>query len=125
MEKEFDEFFEHLEKISNANERDIKNVLKPLKYLLWMEWLKKALKIALIFAAICFAIYYIDTLNWHFCAIGRIFMLKILPVWNWKYLAKSKCLISKVEKSSSTNSNNNDIDKFNVKDCQVCEYFGR
>jgi len=119
LDHEFENFFQYLEKITNSSEKDIKKILKPLKYLFWKQQLAKYIKIALIAISICYAIFYIDTLNWYFCAIGRIVLIKILPLWDWTYLGKSKCLISKTIPRSSTYAN-----EFNTKDCRSCEYFG-
>lgn len=121
LDQEFEDFFQYLDKISNFSEKNIKNILKPLKYLYWKQQLAKYVKIALIVISICYAIYYIDTLNWYFCAICRIMLIKILPLWDWTYLGKSKCLISKTTQQRSSSYAN---DEFNMRDCRSCEYFG-
>lgn len=127
MDVEFEEFFQYIEKnLSSSSEKEIKNVLKPLKYLMWKQQLKKFLKISLLFISICCAIYYIDTLNWYFCAVTRILMIKLLPLWNWKYLGRSRCLIEKAQsQSSSTAAYVDSNDVLNVKDCRACEHFGK
>jgi hypothetical protein len=121
MEVEFEEFFQNLEKLKNLSEKEIENVLKPLKTFFWIEWLKKLSKVFLVIASICLAIYYVDTLNWYFCAIGRIFLIKILPLWDWRYLGNSKCLIAK---SSAEKVFKESENGFNEKDCRACEHFG-
>lgn len=120
MEVEFEEFFQYLEKLSNSKEEDIEKVLKPLKFHFWMLRFKKFLKIFLLVASICLALYFIDILNWYFCAIGRILMIKFLPLWNWKYLGSSKCLIEKKILPSRQFKDNS----FNAKNCILCEHFG-
>lgn len=124
MEAEFAEFFQFLENFSNTKKEDIENVLKPLKLHFWMMRFKKFLKVFLLVASICLAIYFIDILNWYFCAIGRILMIKILPLWNWKHLgniSSSKCLIEKKLLPSKQFKENNN---FNIKDCLTCEHYG-
>lgn len=121
LDQEFENFFYYLEKITNSNEKDIKSILKPLKYHLLKQQLFKYLKTALVFVSICYAIYYMDTLNWYFCAIGRIVLIKILPLWDWTYLGRSKCLIDKYSGAPSSYANG----EFNTKDCRSCEYFGK
>jgi hypothetical protein len=130
MDQEFEEFFQYLEKMTS--EEEIKKILKPLKYLMWRQQLKKGIKIALILISICFAVYYVESLNWLFCGIGRLLMIKILPVWDWRYLGKAKCLIEKsqVQPSSSSSSasyssDNTARDELVSRDCRVCENFGR
>lgn len=123
MDSEFNEFFQDLEKLSSLEDREIENILKPLKFYLLMAKVKKYLKILLIVVSICLAIYYVDILNWYFCAIGRILMIKILPFWNWRYLANAKCLIEKSFPDKKEYENNNH-DDFNIKDCRACKFFG-
>lgn len=123
MEKnEFEEFFKHLN--SHFSESEIEKILKPLKFHLQILRIKKLFKILLIFAAICLVIYHIvssfEVINWYLCAIGRIFMIKILPIWNWIYLGSAKCLIAK-----SSFPQKEYRDNFNKKDCRVCEHFGK
>lgn len=120
MEVEFYEFFNFIEKSSITKDEDIENVLKPLKFHFWMLRLKNYLKIFLLVATICLAIYYFDVVNWYFCAIGRILLIKILPLWNWKYLGNSKCLIEKEILQSKQYKENN----FSIKNCWFCEYSG-
>lgn len=121
MEKEFEDFFLHCQKLTNYNQNEMKKILKPLRFHLCKLLLMKVFKIVLVVGSICCAIYYIDTLNWIFCAIGRIAMIKLLPLWNWTYLANEKCLISKT--ISLTNSND-EVRSLNEKDCRACEHFG-
>lgn len=118
MEQEFKEFFQYIEKDESLSQKDIKIILKPLKYLLLKELLIKYLKITLVIAAICYGVYYIDTLNWWFCAVGRVFLIKILPIWDWTYLGREKCLIPKSAVKTSYEPN-----QFDTRDCRACEYF--
>ena len=121
MEAEFEEFFRFIEKSSINKDEEIENVLKPLKFHFWMLRLKKFFKIFLVVATICLSIYYIDIVNWYFCAIGRILLIKILPLWNWKHLGNSKCLIEKEMLQSKQLLKENN---FNIKKCWFCEHFG-
>lgn len=118
MDQEFEEFFFKIQQ-SSTNE-EITKLLKPLRIILWKQQLKSFVIKAFIFITICFSIYYIDILNWYFCAFGRILMIKILPIWDWTTLENSKCLISKeiVESFPLTSSS------FNDKDCRTCQHFG-
>ncbi|CRL02017.1 CLUMA_CG015232, isoform A, partial [Clunio marinus] len=64
-------------------------------------------------------IYYIDTLNWFFCALSRFIIIKVLPIWNWRYLGNARCLIAKAENPPQRFKSNN----FNAKNCRACEHF--
>jgi hypothetical protein len=122
MEQEFEDFFLHCQKITKSNQNEIEKILKPLRQHLWKKLMQKWLKVIVIVAAICCATYCIEALNWYVCAIGRILMIKCLPLWNWTYLENANCLISNPaatqSKSQQTSSS------FNDKDCRTCEHFG-
>lgn len=120
MEKEFEDFFQYINTFTNSDQVEMRNLLTPLKNHLWRQQLKKVVKFALIFATICCTIYYIDTLNWYFCGVCRTVMIQILPIWNWTYLANSKCLIAKAAETMKSNH----ILKATTKDCRACEHFG-
>lgn len=122
MNEEFEDFFLHCQKVTNSNQKEIEKILRPLRIHLWKQQLKKCLKIVLIFVAICCGIYYVDTLNWYFCAFGRLAMIKLLPVWDWRYLENARCLIAKSEVQKS---NSGSFSSFNEKDCRACEHFGK
>lgn len=122
MDQEFEEFFLLCQKVTNSNQSEVAKILKPLRIHLWKQLLWKSIKVLLIVTTICCAIYYVDTLNWYFCAIGRIVMIKILPLWNWTYLASAKCLISNPEMSQPKSQARSA--SFNEKDCRSCEHFG-
>lgn len=121
MNEEFEEFFLHCQKLTNSNCKEIEKILRPLKVHLWKQQLKKYLKFVLVFVAICCGIFYNETLNWYFCAFGRLAMIKLLPVWDWRYLESAKCLVAKTE-VQKTNSGSYNL--MNEKDCRACEHFG-
>lgn len=91
-------------------------------YLLKQQLLK-LLKIFLFIVSICCAVYYVDTLNWYFCAIGRILLIKMLPVWNWQHLSRSECLIPKKESASKPSGFSTET--LNEVDCRACQHFGK
>lgn len=122
INKEFDEFFE-LCKTVTKDRKQLDEVLHPLKLALWrIQMIKYAKLIATLTICFC-AIYYCDTLNWYFCAIGRILMIKLLPLWNWRYLATAKCLIPRAQISETTPSGPSNF--LSIKDCHACEFFGK
>ena len=87
MNREFEEFFNYCQQ-QKFSENEMKILLKPMKYYLWKIEALKYMKIMLLLFTICASITYIDTLNWYFCAIGRILMIKVrrLKCINNEYL---------------------------------------
>lgn len=81
----------------------------------------KLFKLSLaIISVICFFVY-ISPFNWSVSAIGRLVLIKILPVWNWIPLYNRRCLIEGFSKSSKSESSNY---KSGLIDCSVCENIG-
>lgn len=87
----------------------------------------ECLKWWIIIISICSAVYYIDMLNWHASAIGRLVMINwILPIWDWRYLYNSRCLISASQspiESIATAGIGNYVGDGSL-DCNVCENIG-
>lgn len=87
----------------------------------------KCLKWWIIIILICSAVCNIDMLNWHASAIGRLVMINwILPIWDWRYLYNSRCLISASQSSmepiATAGIGNYVAD--DTLDCAVCENIG-
>jgi hypothetical protein len=118
---EFENFFLHCQKVTNSNQREMEVILRPLKFYLMKQQFVRYLRVVLIFAAICCGVYYVDTLNWYFCAIGRVAMIKILPIWDWRSLESAKCLVSRGQVQKSSSGSYSGISE---KDCRTCEHFG-
>lgn len=121
IDKEFEEFFLHCQIITNSDQKEIDKIIKPLKVFLRWQQVTKCLKVISVLATICCAIYYVDSLNWYFCAAGRLIMIKLLPIWNWTYLHNAKCLVAKTAGTPSASPSRT----FNEKDCRACEHFGK
>lgn len=121
MEKEFEDLFTHFHRICNSKQIEMRKVLSPLRNYLWKQQLKKFAKIFFLILAICGAIAYIDCLNWYFCALGRIAMINLLPLWDWTYLANARCLIPKAKGQSKIYDGIKALDE---KDCRACQHFG-
>ncbi|EFA05643.1 uncharacterized protein LOC103313479 [Tribolium castaneum] len=63
-------------------------------------------------ALLYFATYF-ETISWHLSALGRIFLIKLLPLWDWTSLKNEKCLIWKPSTTTTP-----EITNFN---CALCE----
>lgn len=88
----------------------------------------KCLKWWIVIISICSAVYYVDILNWHASAIGRLVMINwILPIWDWRYLYNSRCLISASQSPIEPNIATTGIGNYvadGSPDCAVCENIG-
>lgn len=121
IETEFNEIFKYF-KEQKYHQNDIQRILTPLRKKIMLSWMRKYLGFVAIFSTICLFIYYIDFLNWHFSAVGRLLMMKVLPFWNWKKLYNARCLISK-----DLPSNLGKISRkssLRLEDCIPCENLG-
>ncbi|CAG9814863.1 unnamed protein product [Phaedon cochleariae] len=56
---------------------------------------------------------YFDSISWQLSSIGRIFLIKLLPYYDWKHLKNKECLID-----SPWRKNHTESILFN---CDVCE----
>lgn len=83
--------------------------------------LKKWFKILLLIAFVVSQIYVIPFLNWNASAIGRIVMIKMLKVWDWRYFYNLDCLIER--KLDTSDHMENSIASIED-DCSFCETIG-
>lgn len=84
--------------------------------------MKKLFKILLIIAFVMSQVYVIPFLNWNASAIGRIVMIKMLKVWDWRYLYNVDCLVEKkVARFDLIQSSIDNIED----DCSFCENIGK
>lgn len=58
---------------------------------------------------------YIESFHWHLSAIGRILLIKLLPIYDWRHMKNQQCLIEK---------SNNDPNE-SVFNCDLCENIRR
>ncbi|XP_044260711.1 uncharacterized protein LOC123008772 [Tribolium madens] len=101
-------------KDSNYTDAEIRKIFAPLA----PETPKMRLSTAIfITSMVTLAILYFannfETISWHLSALGRIFLIKILPFWNWTSLKNEKCLIWKPSTTTTP-----EIINFN---CHLCE----
>ncbi|XP_011564021.3 uncharacterized protein LOC105393899 [Plutella xylostella] len=71
--------------------RPLTNVVKKAAI---KRWTKVALFMIMVLA-IGYTVGRTETAQWHASAVGRIFLVKILPFWDWTTLYYSKCLINR------------------------------
>ncbi|CAO1407124.1 unnamed protein product [Diamesa tonsa] len=121
MNREFEEFFNYCEQ-QKFSENEMKILLKPLKFYLWKTKALKYMKIMFVLFTICASISYFDTLNWYFCAIGRLLMIKMLPLWDWRSMYNAKCLIPNFYDDVKYTTSSPKVINYN---CKLCEDFER
>lgn len=84
--------------------------------------MKKLFKILLIIAFVISQVYVIPFLNWNASAIGRIVLIKMLKIWDWRYLYNVDCLVEKkVARFDLIQSSIDNIED----DCSFCENIGK
>ncbi|XP_049766994.1 uncharacterized protein LOC126100432 [Schistocerca cancellata] len=72
-------------------------ICAPLVASLRKHFLKKVAKVVssiVIVAAVLYGFLQIDVVNNHASALGRLLLIKLLPVWDWTYLFYESCLVT-------------------------------
>ncbi|XP_058116397.1 uncharacterized protein LOC131284486 [Anopheles ziemanni] len=104
---------------ANLKEKEIYALFGPVRWRLWRKVVFRWCTGMLMFMAMCLAVVYVPTVNWHVAAVGRLVMLELLPYWDWTPLYRAKCLIAKSSENAGT-------DKLEIlpafpDDCAVCQ----
>lgn len=123
FEKEFEAFSSFCKK-QNFTKTELDIIYAPLKKELKIQFWIKVLKIFAVLTFLSSSFYYVSFLNWNISAIGRIALIKIIPIWNWKAHFNDKCLVPyfDVGLNYKTESKFEGIYK---DDCAVCETLGK
>lgn len=100
----------------NVRKRLIAEITKEIR----ISTSKKFIKVLLIITFLITQVYVIPFLNWNASAVGRILMIKMLKVWDWRYLYNVDCLIERKIKPSY-DLTHNDLEE----DCSFCENIGK
>ncbi|XP_053671446.1 uncharacterized protein LOC128721692 [Anopheles nili] len=118
LEASFQDLLATIEQV-NPSESDLYEIFAPIRKRIWLKWISKWLSVAVCFAALCLAVYYVPSINWHATAVGRLIMIELLPYWDWTPLYRGKCLISKSKETSS--SKKYEASFSFPDDCMVCQ----
>lgn len=118
--KELNRDFEYL--LNSTDDESIKKcltavIVKEIRVTLFRKWFKVLLLIAFVLSQF----YVIPFLNWNASAIGRIAMIKVLKIWDWRYLYSVECLIERKVDDDHTPVSTDNI----VIDCSFCENIGK
>lgn len=109
-------FYEYC-KEAGISDEEMDIICRPLTNAVRKASLKRWTRILLFLimvVAIGYTVSQTDTFQWHATAAVRIFLIKLLPVWDWTPLYHTKCMI---EKSQSPLDGN----VVSATDCITCE----
>lgn len=125
----FDELNSQLEELladSNDNDDVVKYLRSHLRYLMLRRLFKWFFIIAIVVTILSASIYYVEVLNWHASAIGRLILIKwVLPFYDWTPLYNSRCLIENWQAEKPTSKDvMQTFDDFTKDDCAICENLG-
>lgn len=114
LNRDFETFYEFC-KDNNLTDDDVKKLCEPLLRTVRKTRLIIHLKICILSMFLLLILYVIcssETASWHLSAIGRICMIKLLPLYDWTQLRNEQCLI---KRAASEN-----FEKISY-DCVFCE----
>lgn len=124
MEQDLRSLQEHCKQM-NFTQEEIEKLYEPLNYAIEKAKILKKLRKILIFLSIVLTLYalsYFEFFAWNYSAIGRIILIKILPLWNWKNLKNERCLIyNDYFYTPNTGTANENIYSNYLTDCTFCE----
>ncbi|KAB0791497.1 hypothetical protein PPYR_03297 [Photinus pyralis] len=83
-------------KKSKLSDEEVAVITRPLTRALARNKIKRGILHLLILLLLSLAVYYVSTteiVSWHLSAIGRVGLINLLPIWNWRHLKYEKCLI--------------------------------
>lgn len=117
LNREFEYLFQSVDD-DNIKKCLTAEIIKEIRILTF----KKFFKILLLIVFVITQIYVIPFLNWNASAIGRIVMIEMLKIWDWRHLYNVDCLIERhVEKTDFIQSSIGNIED----DCSFCEKIGK
>lgn len=97
IDSEVRSFYEYCKEAGMTDEemdiicRPLTNVVRKASA---KRWTRVGLFIIMVLA-IGYTVSTTDTFQWHASALGRILLVKILPLWDWTPLYYNKCLIER------------------------------
>ncbi|TMW44346.1 hypothetical protein DOY81_010575, partial [Sarcophaga bullata] len=124
--QDFENFFASLKKQQFSNSQMLE-ICKPLRNYYRLQKLKLLSSIGLTIAILWALVIWCDTVNWFLSALGRLFLIQLLPYWNWSELYNAKCLIEKPLKEdgnqiSATKLGRYETEKENCLLCDTIDY---
>ncbi|XP_052890009.1 uncharacterized protein LOC128298305 [Anopheles moucheti] len=117
----FQELLDAIKKV-HPSDRALYDAFAPVRKRIWRKWCLRRLSALMCLTAICLAVCYVPSVNWHVTAIGRLCMIELLPYWDWTPLYRGKCLIAKAKESTTAKQFEPTVSF--PDDCVVCRNFG-
>lgn len=124
FEREFEAFSGFCKK-QNLTKSELDLVYAPIKKELKIQFWIRFLKIVAALTCVSLTVYYISYVNWNISAIGRIALIKMLPIWNWKTHFNDKCLVPYLNVGLGSYKTDKTIVEDYKEDCVVCETIGK
>lgn len=116
LNREFQIFFDNC-KSRNLSSTEMKVICKYLE----RKTLWKQLRIEINFMIVIILIYLIyincEVFAWYITALGRIFLIQLLPYWDWTYLYNQQCLIENIKTTENL--------RYYSNDCPACNSGGK
>uniref|UniRef100_A0A182N4J9 Uncharacterized protein n=1 Tax=Anopheles dirus TaxID=7168 RepID=A0A182N4J9_9DIPT len=120
LDTSFRELLKAIEK-AHPSERDLYEVFAPVRRRIWRSLCIRWLTRVACLLTICLTVYYVPSVNWHATAVGRLFMIELLPYWDWTPLYRGKCLIAKSKENTASKAY--ETTPFFSDDCVVCQNY--
>lgn len=121
FDQELREFFAKLDE-ENFARSDVKKIYRPLVVHLRWKMVRKYSAICLLIGLL-WALAQVSVINWNLVAVGRLLLIKLLPLWNWTHLHNAKCLIDHPV-ALPPNADDHVASEKSPIDCSVCENIG-
>nr|CAI5865865.1 unnamed protein product [Callosobruchus analis] len=112
---ELEKIYDDMQK-QNVPEEDIKKyffiVTKNMTFFSTFDYVIISLSATMILLCL---LSYFESVSWYISALARIFLIKLLPVYDWKHLKNKACLLDRADISPGTSNFN----------CGLCENLQR
>lgn len=95
FETDLKSFYDYC-KENHLTDEDICKICEPLTKSIKNTKLTTNVKLTFFVCVVLLTLYvlsYVETVSWHYSAIGRIILINVLPLYDWRYLKNEKCLI--------------------------------
>ncbi|EDW73988.1 uncharacterized protein Dwil_GK21690 [Drosophila willistoni] len=114
MESELKQLLEQCQK-QNFSSEQMSSICEPLIWTMRWNKLKRCFLLGLPLLVIYLIWIYCDCFSWSLSALFRLFLIQVLPYWNWSNYYNGKCLIAKDYQPSESPSGS-----FRWNNCDLC-----
>lgn len=125
----FDKELENIFAVCKNNPNENQLIVKIITRHLLQQHLWRQLQYLSVIVLLAVTVYYVPLVNANLSAIGRIFLIKLLPVWNWERLTDERCLLGPLFTKNMyvTDADNQftSAPQLYKDDCVLCENNGK